>query len=146
MTGALAQSRKCYMKIQWYVCIGRRMGLPRLLTMIYFNWKYWCPKNKIQMSALVVSKESLIFVLIQHGLCEIKLTMRILMVRVLKGFILKLFLTLLQKHFPQHHKYRKFYYKNNVKVNRSCMFNMKSVIQNYNLNLHPCCSTLVELM
>ena len=39
-TGTLTQSRKCYMKIQWYVCTGKRMGLSPLLTLIYFNWKY----------------------------------------------------------------------------------------------------------
>ena len=38
--GTLAQSRKCYMKIQWLMCTGRRMGLPPLLTLIYFNWKH----------------------------------------------------------------------------------------------------------
>ena len=43
----------------------------------------------------------------------------------------KLFLTPLQKHFPQHHKY----YKNNVKISYSCMPNMESVIQNHNSNL-----------
>ena len=47
----------------------------------------------------------------------------------------KLFLTLLQKHFPRHHKYYKLFNKNNVKTSYSCMSNMKSVIQNHNANL-----------
>ena len=47
----------------------------------------------------------------------------------------KLFSTLLQKHFPQHHKYYKLFNKNNVKISYSCMPNMESVIQNHNSNL-----------
>ena len=37
----------------------------------------------------------------------------------------KLFLTLLQKHFPGHHKYHKSFNKNNVKISYSCIPNMK---------------------
>ena len=47
----------------------------------------------------------------------------------------KLFLALLQKHFPRHHKYYKLFDKNNVKISYSCRPNMKSVIQNHNANL-----------
>ena len=36
----LTQSTKCYMKIQWHMFIGRKMGLPPLVTLIYFNWKH----------------------------------------------------------------------------------------------------------
>ena len=44
------------------------------------------------------------------------------------------FLDLLQKHFPQHHKFRKLFNKNNVKVSYSCMPNMKSIINAHNKN------------
>ena len=47
----------------------------------------------------------------------------------------KLFLNLLQKYFPWHHKYYKLFNKNNMKISYSCMPNMKSVIQNHNANL-----------
>ena len=64
-----------------------------------------------------------------------------------KTYVGKLFLTLLQKHFPRH-KYYKLSNKNNVKISYSCMSNMKSVIQNHDTNLlsnHtiPCCRTLM---
>ena len=54
---------------------------------------------------------------------------------ILKQFLGKLFLALLQKHFPWHHKYYKLFNKNNVKINYNCMPNMKSFIQNRNANL-----------
>ena len=57
-TGTLTQSRKCYMKIQWHGCISRRMGPSPFLTLIYFNWKHGCPKNKFQVSPLVVERKS----------------------------------------------------------------------------------------
>ena len=47
----------------------------------------------------------------------------------------KLFLNLLQKHFPRHHKYYKSFNKNNVKISYSCMPSMKNVIQKHNANL-----------
>ena len=47
----------------------------------------------------------------------------------------KLFLSLLQKHFPRHHKYYKLFKENNVKISYICLPNMKCVIQNYNANL-----------
>ena len=54
-----------------------------------------------------------------------------------KNIIIKVaayFLNLLQKHFPQHHKFRKQFNKNNVKVSYSCMPNMKSIINAQNKN------------
>ena len=47
----------------------------------------------------------------------------------------KLFLTLLERHFLQHHKYDKLFNKNNVKISYRCMPTMKSVIQNHSANL-----------
>ena len=47
----------------------------------------------------------------------------------------KLFLALLQKHFPRHHKHYKLFNKKNAKISYNCMPNMKSVIQNHNANL-----------
>ena len=52
-----------------------------------------------------------------------------------KTNLAKLFLSLLQKHFPRHHKYFKLFNKNNVKISYSCMPNMKSIIENHNANL-----------
>ena len=46
-----------------------------------------------------------------------------------KSNIGKIFLQLLDKHFPKHHKYY------NVKISYSCMQNMTCVIQNNNTNL-----------
>ena len=47
----------------------------------------------------------------------------------------KMFLWLLDKLFPTHHKYYKLFNRKNVKISYSCMQNMASVIQNYNTNL-----------
>ena len=47
----------------------------------------------------------------------------------------KLFLTLLQKHYQQHHQCFKLFNKNIVKTSYSCMPNMKSIIRNHNPNL-----------
>ena len=47
----------------------------------------------------------------------------------------KIFLQLLDKHFPKHHKYYKLFNRNNVKISYNCMQNMASVIQNHNTNL-----------
>lgn len=44
----------------------------------------------------------------------------------------KTFIALIEKHFPAHHKYRKLFNKNNVKVSYSCMDNMESIIQRHN--------------
>ena len=42
------------------------------------------------------------------------------------------FLDLVIKHFPSHHKYRKIFNKNNLKLSYSCTQNMKSVISSHN--------------
>ena len=44
----------------------------------------------------------------------------------------KLFMRLIDKHFPSHHKFHKLFNLNNVKLSYSCMPNMKNVIQKYN--------------
>ena len=44
----------------------------------------------------------------------------------------KFFLNLIEKHFPNHHKYRKLFNKNNLKVSYSCMNNLKSLINGHN--------------
>ena len=45
------------------------------------------------------------------------------------------FLKLLDKHFPQRHKYRKLFNRNNVKVSYSTMPNMKAIIAGHNKNV-----------
>ena len=52
-----------------------------------------------------------------------------------KTNVRKLFLALLQKHFPPHHKYYKLFNKNNEKNSYTYMPNMKKVIANHNANL-----------
>ena len=44
----------------------------------------------------------------------------------------KLFMRLIDKHFPRHHKFHKLFNCNNVKVSYSCMPSMKNVIQKHN--------------
>ena len=44
----------------------------------------------------------------------------------------KTFLSLLKKHFPPHHKFRKIFNKNTVKISYSCMSNMASLIKGHN--------------
>ena len=39
-----------------------------------------------------------------------------------------IFFLLIQKHFPNNHKYHKIFNKNNVKISDSCMANIKSII------------------
>ena len=58
----------------------------------------------------------------------------------------KLFLRLLDKHFPKHHKHYKLFNRNNVKISYSCMQKMTSIIQNHNTNLlkDPVASTAKE--
>ena len=59
----------------------------------------------------------------------------------------KLFLNLLDKHFPKNHKFRKLFNRNNVKISYSCMPNLKTIINSHNrkvmgdtalLELGPC--------
>ena len=40
----------------------------------------------------------------------------------------KLFMRLIDKHFPGHHKFHKLFNRNSVKLSYSCMPNMKNVI------------------
>ena len=63
-----------------------------------------------------------------------------------KANIGKIFLRLLDKHFPKHHKYYKLFNRNNVKISYSCMQNMASIIQKHNTNLlrDPVASTAKE--
>ena len=44
----------------------------------------------------------------------------------------KCFLNLISKHFPPHHKFRKLFNRNTVKVSYSCMQNMSSKISQHN--------------
>lgn len=44
----------------------------------------------------------------------------------------KIFVRLVKKHFPAHHKFRKIFNKNNIKISYSCMPNMASVINRHN--------------
>ena len=52
----------------------------------------------------------------------------------------RVFLNLVKKHFPRHHKYSKIFNKNTIKISYSCMPNMKSIISKHNrkvLNTRP---------
>ena len=44
----------------------------------------------------------------------------------------KYFLSLIDKHFPQHHKLHKLFNRNNVKISYSCLPNIKSIINRHN--------------
>ena len=44
----------------------------------------------------------------------------------------KIFLKLVDKHFPPHHKFRKIFNRNNVKISYSCMPSMKAKINQHN--------------
>ena len=44
----------------------------------------------------------------------------------------KCFLSLIEKHFPQHHKLHKLFNRNNVKISYSCLPNIKSIINRHN--------------
>ena len=45
------------------------------------------------------------------------------------------FLRLIDKHFLRHHKSRKLFNRNNIKISYSCMPNMISFIRNHNSSL-----------
>ena len=47
----------------------------------------------------------------------------------------KIFMGLVAKHFPRHHKYHKLFNRNNVKVSYSCMPSMASLINRHNAKL-----------
>ena len=44
----------------------------------------------------------------------------------------KIFMRLVDKHFPPHHKYYKLFNRNNIKLSYSCMPNMNNVIRKHN--------------
>ena len=46
--------------------------------------------------------------------------------------VAKCFLNLIDKHFPRHHKFRKLFNRNNLKVSYSCMRNMKTIVNGHN--------------
>ena len=47
----------------------------------------------------------------------------------------KYFLSLIDKHFPLHHKLHKLFNQNNVKISYSCPTNIKSMINAHNRNM-----------
>ena len=44
----------------------------------------------------------------------------------------KIFMRLVDKHFPCHHKYYKLFNRNNIKLSYSCMPNMSNIIRKHN--------------
>ena len=52
--------------------------------------------------------------------------------RSVKTNVGKLFLKLVKKHFPRHHRYYKIFNKNTVKISYSCLDNMASKISQHN--------------
>ena len=47
----------------------------------------------------------------------------------------KIFLNLIKKHFPPHHKSHKLFNRNTVKISYSCMRNIKSIINSHNTKI-----------
>ena len=52
-----------------------------------------------------------------------------------KTNIRKIFLNLIKKHFPPHHKFHKLFNKNTVKINNSCTRNIKTIINSHNAKI-----------
>ena len=52
-----------------------------------------------------------------------------------KTNIRKLFMNLISKHFPAHHKFRPLFNKNNIKISYSCMANMEKIIRRHNAKI-----------
>ena len=58
----------------------------------------------------------------------------------------KIFLKMIDKHFPQNHKYRSLFNRSNLKVSYCCMPNMEKIIKSHNAavlrekieNAHKC--------
>ena len=46
--------------------------------------------------------------------------------------VAKYFLNLIDKHFPENHKFRKLFNRNNLKVSYGCMPNVKSFVNGHN--------------
>ena len=44
----------------------------------------------------------------------------------------KIFLKLVDKHFPRNHKFRKLFNRNNIKVSYGCMRNLESIVNSHN--------------
>ena len=57
----------------------------------------------------------------------------------------KVFLSLIKKHFPPHHKLHKIFNRNNVKVSYSCMDSMEKIINNHNSAIIKSNSTSEDL-
>ena len=55
----------------------------------------------------------------------------------------KIFMRLINKHFPRHHKYYELFNGNNIKLSYSCMPNMNNVIRKHNSKImeNPASST-----
>ena len=47
----------------------------------------------------------------------------------------KLFLNLIKKHFPPHHRYRRLFNKNTIKLSYSCMENVGQIIKKHNAKI-----------
>ena len=47
----------------------------------------------------------------------------------------KIFLNLIKKHFPPHHKFRKLFNKNTVKISHSCTRNIKTMENPHNTKI-----------
>ena len=47
----------------------------------------------------------------------------------------RIFICLIDKHFPRHHKYRILFNRSNIKISYSCMPNMASGIRSHNTSL-----------
>ena len=47
----------------------------------------------------------------------------------------KIFLNLIKKHFPSHHKFHKLFSKNTVKISYSCTRNIKTIINSHNAKI-----------
>ena len=52
--------------------------------------------------------------------------------KAVKTKVAKIFLRLIDKHFPAHHKYRQIFNRNTIKVSYSCLPNMKAKINAHN--------------
>ena len=52
-----------------------------------------------------------------------------------KTNIRKIFLILINKHFPSHHKFHKLFNKDTVKISYSCTRNIQSIINSYNAKI-----------
>ena len=53
----------------------------------------------------------------------------------LKTNVGRIFLRLIDKHFPRHHKYCTLFNRNNITISYCCMSNIASVMQSHNTSL-----------